>query len=96
MSAHGIPLKEILGSVLVMEQVRVKGVDGLKRLADEQAARVTKEREKPTAIHILHKVGDTSIDIALSNVTEMQGALIAIGYTKKGLLNRIKDWWWMA
>jgi hypothetical protein len=53
-------------------------------------------KEKLSVIHIVHKAGDTTIDISMSNVIEMQAALKAIGYTKKGLLNRIKDWWWMA
>ena len=91
----GIHLKDILTSPLVMGDVKVRGVDGLRQLADEHTAQMIKGKEKPAAFHIVHKVGDTTIDISLSNVHEIQSALQAIGYTKRGLLNRIKDWWWM-
>lgn len=89
MAAKGIPLKDILGSSPVMDQVTVKGMDGLRHFANEQA---TKTKEKPAVYHILHKEGNTVINITTSNVTEMKAALLAIGYTKKGLLNQIKDW----
>lgn len=88
----GISLHQILGSPLIQEQVQVRGIDGLRQLADEQAAQVTKSREKAPAIHIVHKVGDTSIDISLSNIAEMQDALITLGYTKIGIFTRMKDW----
>ena len=95
MMQKGIHLKDILTSSLVMGDVKVRGVDGLRQLADEHTAQMIKGKEKPAAFHIVHKVGDTTIDISLSNVLEMQAALQVIGYTKKGLLNRIKDWWWI-
>jgi hypothetical protein len=88
----GIQLNEILNSPLNQERIKVSGIDGLKKLADEQAAIVTKSRERPNDIRILHKVGNTSIDITLSNVTEMSAALQAIGYSKKGILSHIWEW----
>lgn len=92
MSGKGIQLQDILNSPLVQERVKVSGIDGLKKFADEQAAQVIKGKEKTSAIRITHRVGDTSIDISLSNVHEVPAALLAIGYTKKGIYNRIKDW----
>ena len=91
MTTKGIPLKDILSSALVAEQVHVKGIDGLRALADEHAASTGQGPAKPTAIHIVHNVGNTAIDITLSNVNEIPAALLAIGYTKKGLLTRFKD-----
>jgi hypothetical protein len=92
MGAKGIPLNDILNSSLVQEPISVKGMDGLRHFANEQAAQVMKGREKPSVMHITHKDGNTVIDITTSNVTEMKAALLVIGYTKKGLLNQIKDW----
>jgi nucleotide-binding universal stress UspA family protein len=92
MTPKGIHLKDILGSALVQEQVKVRGIEGLRQLADEQAAHATKSREKSPAIHIVHTVGGTSIDISLSNVDEMQAALVVIGYTRKGIFRRVRDW----
>ncbi len=95
MTQKGIHLKDILTSPLLADRVKGEGLDGLRQLADEQAAMAIRGKEKVSVIRILHKSGDTTIDISLSNVHELQSALLAIGYKKKGILNRIKDWWWM-
>lgn len=92
MTPKGIQLNEILNSPLIQERVKVSGVDGLKQLADEQAARMIKSKEVPDTVHIVHKVGDTTIDMCFSNIHEIPDALLAIGFTKKGMYNRIKDW----